>query len=80
VKAVSGTDKSPKVVRRFSCALCKGGHGTLTAYRDPFGAVAGPGRWPILTMHTDCFLAYVRAHQAAARGDPPPVDLRRIPD
>src|SRR5260370_408150 len=26
-------------------------------YRDPFGEATAPGRWPTLTMHSDCFLA-----------------------
>ena len=43
--------------------FCKGcGHidGPLKIYRDPFGEATAPGRWPTLTMHSDCFLAYVR--------------------
>ena len=50
--------------------FCKGcGHidGPLVVYRDPFGEATAPGRWPTLTMHSNCFLAYI--------GDPRPVGL-----
>jgi hypothetical protein len=50
--------------------FCKGcGHidGPLKIYRDPFGEATAPGRWPTLTMHSDCFLAYI--------GDRRPVGL-----
>ena len=42
--------------------FCKGcGHidGSLMIYRDPFGLATAPGRWPTVTMHSDCFLAYI---------------------
>jgi hypothetical protein len=47
-----------------SCDLCGKGHGELKTYRDPFGTAFAPGRWPNLTMHSDCFLAYIRARKA----------------
>jgi hypothetical protein len=43
-----------------SCAFCEQGHGQVKVYRDPFGTALAPGRWPNLTMHADCFLAYLR--------------------
>jgi hypothetical protein len=42
-----------------SCAFCGLGHGQVRV-RDPFGTALAPGRWPNLTMHADCFLAYLR--------------------
>jgi hypothetical protein len=50
-----------------SCDLCGRSDGELKVYRDPFGTAISPGRWPNLTMHSDCFLAYIRARKAAVR-------------
>jgi hypothetical protein len=50
-----------------SCALCGRNNGEVKVYRDPFGTAIGPGRWPNLTMHSDCFLTYIRAGKAAVR-------------
>ena len=47
--------------------FCKGcGHidGSLMIYRDPFGLATAPGRWPTVTMHSDCFLAYIGDHRS----------------
>ncbi|MEA2592326.1 MAG: hypothetical protein QOD62_2157 [Actinomycetota bacterium] len=41
------------------CRRCGRTAGTLKVYRDPFGEETAPGRWPTLTMHSDCFLAYI---------------------
>jgi hypothetical protein len=41
------------------CKRCGQSAGPLKVYRDPFGQETAPGRWPTLTMHSDCFLAYV---------------------
>jgi hypothetical protein len=48
-----------------SCALCGHSQEQVNVYRDPFGTALSPGRWPKLTMHSDCFLAYIRACKAA---------------
>ena len=48
-----------------SCALCGHNNGQVKVYRDPFGTAIAPGRWPNLTMHSDCFLIYIRATKAA---------------
>jgi hypothetical protein len=48
-----------------SCDICGKGNGELKVYRDPFGTAIARGRWPNLTMHSDCFLAYIRARKAA---------------
>jgi hypothetical protein len=50
-----------------ACALCGRNNGEVKVYRDPFGTAIAPGRWPNLTMHSDCFLAYIRAAKAAVR-------------
>jgi hypothetical protein len=50
-----------------SCALCGRNHGEVKVYRDPFGTALAPGRWPNLTMHSDCFLTYIRVGRAAVR-------------
>jgi hypothetical protein len=42
-----------------SCKRCGHPAGALKVYRDPFGQETAPGRWPTLTMHSDCFLAYI---------------------
>lgn len=60
--AERATDKA-----RASCDLCGRSDGELKVYRDPFGTAISPGRWPNLTMHSDCFLAYIRARKAAVR-------------
>jgi hypothetical protein len=52
---------------RAACALCGHSKGEVKVYRDPFGTAIAPGRWPNLTMHSDCFLAYIRAAKAAVR-------------
>jgi hypothetical protein len=49
------------------CKRCGHIDGPLKIYRDPFGEATAPGRWPTLTMHSDCFLAYI--------GDRTPVGL-----
>jgi hypothetical protein len=41
------------------CKRCGHIDGPLKIYRDPFGEATAPGRWPTLTMHSDCFLAYL---------------------
>jgi hypothetical protein len=41
------------------CKRCGRAAGPLKVYRDPFGQETAPGRWPTLTMHSDCFLAYI---------------------
>ena len=41
------------------CKCCGHIDGPLKIYRDPFGKATAPGRWPTLTMHSDCFLAYI---------------------
>jgi hypothetical protein len=41
------------------CEHCGHIDGPLKLYRDPFGKSTAPGRWPSLTMHSDCFLSYV---------------------
>jgi hypothetical protein len=43
-----------------SCAFCGHSHGRVNVYRDPFGTALAPGQWPNLTMHSNCFLAYLR--------------------
>jgi hypothetical protein len=43
-----------------TCKRCGHPAGPLKVYRDPFGHETAPGRWPTLTMHSDCFLAYIR--------------------
>ena len=48
-----------------ACALCGRNNGEVKVYRDPFGTALAPGRWPNLTMHSDCFLTYIRAGKAA---------------
>jgi hypothetical protein len=48
-----------------SCNQCGKHAGLLKVYRDPFGTAYAPGRWPTLTMHSDCFLAYVGERQTA---------------
>src|SRR3984893_13821147 len=45
-------------VEKF-CKRCGHIDGPLKVYRDPFGKATAPGRWPTLTMHSDCFLAYI---------------------
>ena len=45
-------------VEKF-CKRCGHVDGPLKIYRDPFGEATAPGRWPTLTMHSDCFLAYI---------------------
>jgi hypothetical protein len=42
-----------------SCKRCGQTSGPLKIYRDPFAAAIAPGRWPNVTMHSDCFLAYI---------------------
>lgn len=41
------------------CQQCGHSDRTIRIYRDPFGAAIAPGRWPTISMHPDCFLAYV---------------------
>ena len=47
------------------CALCEDSADQVKVYRDPFGTALAPGRWPNLTMHSDCFLTYIRAGKAS---------------
>jgi hypothetical protein len=61
------TERVAHVKGKASCALCGRGDGELKVYRDPFGTAIAPGRWPNLTMHSECFLAYIRARKAAVR-------------
>ena len=61
------TERVAHVKGKASCALCGCSDGELKVYRDPFGTAIGPGRWPNLTMHSDCFLAYIRARKVAVR-------------
>jgi hypothetical protein len=53
-----------KIAGSGSCQLCGRNAGELKVYRDPFGAPLAPGRWPNLTMHSDCFLTYIKAHKS----------------
>jgi len=62
-----GAERVAHVKGQASCALCRRSDGELKVYRDPFGTAIAPGRWPNLTMHSDCFLAYIRARKAAVR-------------
>jgi len=57
----------PLAVENEPCDLCGRNDRWVRVYRDPFGEASGPGRWPNLTMHSDCFLAYIRARKAAVR-------------
>lgn len=56
-----------------SCALCGDSDGDIKVYRDPFGTAIAPGRWPALTLHSDCFLTYIRAVKAGRRALDQPV-------
>jgi hypothetical protein len=49
------------------CQQC--GHGTAITkvYPDPFGQTSAPGRWPTLTLHFECFLAYIGGRKASVR-------------
>ena len=61
------TERVAHVKGQASCDLCGQSDGELKVYRDPFGTAIAPGRWPNITMHSDCFLAYIRARKAAVR-------------
>jgi hypothetical protein len=61
------TERVAHVKGQVSCALCGQSDGELKVYRDPFGMAIAPGRWPNLTMHFGCFLAYIRVRKAAVR-------------
>lgn len=49
-----------------SCQACQSRVGELKVYRDPFAEESAPGRWPTITMHSECFLAYIRERKSAA--------------
>ena len=55
-----GTEPAMNVKADAPCALCGHNDGRVKVYRDPFGTAIAPGRWPNLTMHSDCFLTYIR--------------------
>jgi len=46
------------------CQACESRFGELKVYRDPFGEESAPGRWPAITMHSECFLAYIRERKS----------------
>jgi hypothetical protein len=53
-----------KITIGASCQRCGHDAGELKLYRDPFGKTLAPGRWPNLTMHSDCFLTYVKERKS----------------
>ena len=55
----------PLAVGNQPCQLCGHHEGCVRVYRDPFGEACGPGRWPNLRMHSDCFLTYIKQHKSA---------------
>jgi hypothetical protein len=67
MSATNEDPRRPPAGAHASCALCGHNNGDVKVYRDPFGTAIAPGRWPNLTMHSDCFLAYIRAAKAAVR-------------
>jgi hypothetical protein len=48
--------------------VCQSRGSELKIYRDPFAEQSAPGRWPAITMHSECFLAYIRDRKSAAVG------------
>ncbi len=55
------------------CEQCEHAAGEVKVYRDPFAQQPiAPGRWPRLTIHADCFLAYIRE-----RKSPRPLNVLR---
>ena len=65
--AIKVKARPSKIKAHASCGFCGHSAGRLKVYRDPFGTAIAPGRWPNLTMHSDCFLTYIRARKAAVR-------------
>jgi hypothetical protein len=60
------------------CKLCGRNDRRVRVYRDPFGETRAPGRWPNLTMHSDCFLTYIKQRKSARQVvDPQMGDRRR---
>lgn len=58
---IQGAGNGERMTKRVDqcCQRCGDTAGPLKVYRDPFGEETAPGRWPTLTMHSDCFLAYI---------------------
>ena len=56
---VRGMEIHMKIRVEEFCKRCGRAAGPHKVYRDPFGEETAPGRWPTLTMHSDCFLAYI---------------------
>ena len=55
----------PLAVENEPCDLCGRNDRWVKVYRDPFGEASGPGRWPNLMMHSDCFLTYIKQRKSA---------------
>ena len=55
----------PLTIGTEPCELCGHKDGWVRVYRDPFGEASGPGRWPNLRMHSDCFLTYIKQRKSA---------------
>jgi hypothetical protein len=58
-------------VRNEPCELCGRSDPWVRVYRDPFGEASGPGRWPNLRMHSDCFLTYIKQRKSTPQAVEP---------
>lgn len=54
------------------CMRCGRTTDQVKLYRDPFGHPTAPGQWPTLTMHSDCFLAYIGERKSIGVSRPRP--------